>query len=140
MVESTLTWLRSGPDGIIEIIAISFELARIAQSAAAKVAKMSARWAGVCSPWAKNSCGAQSGHRPGVRAAQQAQGVREFAGEAARVGDQVDVDQHPLQLVFAHGTQDREVQGGSAQRAVLHLAAPPGGVVPGAGRFRRRRR
>ncbi|WP_250405512.1 hypothetical protein [Streptomyces cellostaticus] len=40
--------------------AISFEFARIAVSAAAKEAKMPARWAGVCSPCAKNSSGSQA--------------------------------------------------------------------------------
>ncbi|GGW56745.1 hypothetical protein GCM10010503_37450 [Streptomyces lucensis JCM 4490] len=54
--------------------------------------------------------------------------MRESAGEATGVGDQLEVDQNLLQTVLGHSAQDREVQGGGAQRTVLHLAAAvPGG-------------
>lgn len=60
----------------------------------------------------------------GVGAGQQAQGVREFAGKAAGVGDEVEVDQDLAQAVFGHGAQNRQVQGGGAQRAVLLITSP----------------
>ncbi|MGW3970001.1 hypothetical protein ACWEFD_11905 [Streptomyces ardesiacus] len=119
-------------EGMSTPSAIRREFARIAQSAAANAVKVSARWAGVCSPWAKNSCGGDVRDEGGIGAGQQAQGVREFAGEAAGVGDEVEVDQHLAQAVFGHGAQDAEVQGSGAQRTVvLRLPLPRGG---GAGR------
>ncbi len=58
--------------GMSTLSAISFELARIAQSAAANAVKVPARWAGVCSPWAKNSFGVMTETRPGsVRASRR---------------------------------------------------------------------
>ncbi|WP_455770426.1 hypothetical protein [Streptomyces ardesiacus] len=120
-------------EGMSTPSAIRREFARIAQSAAANAVKVSARWAGVCSPWAKNSCGGDVRDEGGIGAGQQAQGVREFAGEAAGVGDEVEVDQHLAQAVFGHGAQDAEVQGSGAQRTVVLPLPRGGGAGPACG-------
>ncbi|KOX44118.1 hypothetical protein ADL09_26290 [Streptomyces sp. NRRL F-7442] len=59
-------------EGMSTPSAIRREFARIAQSAAANAVKVSARWAGVCSPWAKNSCGGDVRDEGGIGAGQQA--------------------------------------------------------------------
>ncbi|WP_247192068.1 hypothetical protein [Streptomyces scabiei] len=90
--------------------AIRRELARIAQSAAANAVKVSARWAGVVLAVGEEQLGGDVRDEAGVGAGQQAQRVGEFAGEAAGVGDEGEVDQDFLQPVFGHRAQDGQVQ------------------------------
>ncbi|MFF7977388.1 hypothetical protein [Streptomyces sp. NPDC007905] len=75
-----------------------------------------------------------AGDEVGVGLGQQAQGVREFAGEAAGVGDEMEVDQHLPQAVLGHGAQHGQVQGCGAQRTVvLRLLSGGAGHGRGAG-------
>ncbi|MGW7231153.1 hypothetical protein [Streptomyces cyaneofuscatus] len=66
------------------------------------------------------------GDEVGVRGREPAQGVGQFAGEAAGVGGQVEVDQHLLQAVAGDGAQHGQVRGGGAQGLVRSLALTVG--------------
>lgn len=82
------------------------------------------------------------GDEVGVRGREPAQGVGQFAGEAAGVGGQVEVDQHLLQAVAGDGAQHGQVRGGGAQGLVrsLALTVGVGGGGGGGGGVMRRRR
>ncbi|GAA0534257.1 hypothetical protein GCM10010390_40030 [Streptomyces mordarskii] len=81
--------------------AIRRELARIAQGGE-DVGALGGGVLAVSEEQLRGDIGAQSG----VGLVEQAQRVGQFAGEAARVGDEVEVDQHPVQAVLGHRTQD----------------------------------